>query len=177
MELRSLESQSCTSHCLHLSLVVPHRLPDSAWSKCSRVESLDVLTGLPFGRYFACQQSPVAAILEVFEEQNGNLRDLYNIMVAMGRSDCALVIEGFLNGTSRGHCCTLATSAPSQAGIDRPWNMNGKSTGSPQPGPLGQGSCRRELTKGERLSCSGWCSPICTGFSLHLNSGGRLHRC
>ncbi|CAM2107392.1 unnamed protein product [Caretta caretta] len=128
-------------------------------------------------RYFACQQSPAAATLEVFEEQNGNLRDLYNIMVAMGRSDCALVIEGFLNGTSRGHCCTLATSAPSQAGTDRPWNMNGKSTGSPQPGPLGQGSCRRELTKGERLSCSGWCSPICTGFPLHLNSGGRLHRC
>ncbi|EMP32353.1 UNC5C-like protein [Chelonia mydas] len=128
-------------------------------------------------RYFACQQSPAAAILEVFEEQNGNLRDLYNVMVAMGRSDCALVIEGFLNGTSSGHCCMLATSARSQAGIDRPWNMNGKSTGSPQPGPLGQGSCRRELTKGERLSCSGWCSASCTGFPLHLNSGGRLHRC
>ncbi|TFK03717.1 appetite-regulating hormone-like [Platysternon megacephalum] len=98
-------------------------------------------------RYFACLQSPAAAILEVFEEQNGSLRDLYNIMVAMGRLDCTLVIEGFLNGTSSGHCCNLAANAPSQAGIESPWNMNGKSTDSPQPVPPEQGSCRRELTK------------------------------
>ncbi|XP_077695699.1 LOW QUALITY PROTEIN: UNC5C-like protein [Eretmochelys imbricata] len=173
---------SSTPHCNRLPcelfeqlqvLLDPNSISENSWCKlASRLG----MCGMKI-RYFACQQSPAAAILEVFEEQNGNLRDLYNIMVAMGRSDCALVIEGFLNGTSRGHCCTLATSAPSQAGTDRPWNMNGKSTGSPQPGPLGQGSCHRELTKGERLSCSGWCSPICTGFSLHLNSGGRLHRC
>ncbi|XP_074792377.1 UNC5C-like protein [Natator depressus] len=170
---------SSTPHCnrQHFEqlqvLLDPNSISGNNWCKlASRLG----MCGMKI-RYFACQQSPAAAILEVFEEQNGNLRDLYNIMVAMGRSDCALVIEGFLNGTSSGHCCTLATSAPSQAGIDRPWNMNGKSTGSPQPGPLGQGSCRRELTKGECLSCSGWCSPICTGFPLHLNSGGRLHRC
>ncbi|KAG6935434.1 unc-5 family C-terminal like [Chelydra serpentina] len=96
---------------------------------------------------FCMPAKPSAAILLVFEEQNGSLRDLYNIMVAMGRLDWASVIEGFLNVTSNGHCCNLAASAPSQAGIESPWNVNGKRTGSPQPGPPEQGSCRRELTK------------------------------
>lgn len=68
------------------------------------------LTRIPPGRYFSCQESPAAATLEIFEEQNGSLKDLYNIMVAMDRLDCASAIKSFLNGTGNRHCCTLATS-------------------------------------------------------------------
>ncbi|KAM9148919.1 UNC5C-like protein [Pangshura tecta] len=52
-----------------------------------------------FWQVICMPAKPAAAILEVLEEQNGSLRDLYNIMVAMGKLDCTL------DRTSRGHCC------------------------------------------------------------------------
>uniref|UniRef100_UPI00398E6669 UNC5C-like protein n=1 Tax=Pristiophorus japonicus TaxID=55135 RepID=UPI00398E6669 len=51
-------------------------------------------------RYFSCQGSPAAATLEKFEEQNGTLNDLYNMMVAMERLDCASTVENYLSGSS-----------------------------------------------------------------------------
>uniref|UniRef100_A0A8D0H4M7 Unc-5 family C-terminal like n=1 Tax=Sphenodon punctatus TaxID=8508 RepID=A0A8D0H4M7_SPHPU len=51
--------------------------------------------------YFSCQQSPAAATLEIFEEQNGSLKYLYNTMVAIDRLDCASAIESYLNGITK----------------------------------------------------------------------------
>ncbi|XP_014450051.1 UNC5C-like protein isoform X1 [Alligator mississippiensis] len=87
-------------------LLEPNSISGNDWRKlASRLG----LCGMKI-RYFSCQESPAAATLEIFEEQNGSLKDLYNIMVAMDRLDCASAIKSFLNGTGNRHCCTLATS-------------------------------------------------------------------
>ncbi|XP_005995538.2 UNC5C-like protein [Latimeria chalumnae] len=50
-------------------------------------------------RYFSCQQSPAAATLEIFEERNGSLQELYGLMVSIERLDCAEVIKDYLSRT------------------------------------------------------------------------------
>lgn len=47
----------------------------------------------------SCQRSPAAAILELFEEQNGSLQELHYLMTLMERLDCASVIQNYLSGT------------------------------------------------------------------------------
>ena len=57
-------------------------------------------THAPFpARFMSCQRSPAAAILELFEEQNGSLQELHYLMTLMERLDCASVIQNYLNGT------------------------------------------------------------------------------
>lgn len=46
--------------------------------------------------FLACQRSPAAAILELFEEQNGSLQELHYLMTLMERLDCASVIQSYL---------------------------------------------------------------------------------
>ncbi|XP_010629311.1 UNC5C-like protein isoform X1 [Fukomys damarensis] len=53
-------------------------------------------------RFLSCQRSPAAAILELFEEQNGSLQELHCLMTSMERLDCASVIQSYLNMTPRG---------------------------------------------------------------------------
>ncbi|XP_060045735.1 UNC5C-like protein [Erinaceus europaeus] len=51
-------------------------------------------------RFLSCQRSPAAAILELFEEQNGSLQELHYLMTIMERLDCASAIQNYLNGSS-----------------------------------------------------------------------------
>lgn len=53
-------------------------------------------------RFLSCQRSPAAAILELFEEQNGSLQELHDLMIIMERLDCASVIQNYLSETPRG---------------------------------------------------------------------------
>lgn len=47
----------------------------------------------------SCQRSPAAAILELFEEQNGSLQELHYLMTLMERLDCASVIQKYLGSS------------------------------------------------------------------------------
>ncbi|XP_041512334.1 UNC5C-like protein [Microtus oregoni] len=58
-------------------------------------------------RFLSCQRSPAAAILELFEEQNGSLQELHYLMTAMERLDCASAIQNYLNRTPRGSPATM----------------------------------------------------------------------
>ncbi|XP_028925649.1 UNC5C-like protein [Ornithorhynchus anatinus] len=49
-------------------------------------------------RFLSCQRSPAAAVLELFEEQNGSLQTLHRLMVSIERLDCASAIQDFLDG-------------------------------------------------------------------------------
>lgn len=53
-------------------------------------------------RFLSCQRSPAAAILELFEEQNGSLQELHYLMTLMERLDCASVIQNYLSGSHGG---------------------------------------------------------------------------
>lgn len=53
-------------------------------------------------RFLSCQRSPAAAILELFEEQNGSLQELHYLMTVMERLDCASAIQNYLGGTQGG---------------------------------------------------------------------------
>lgn len=53
-------------------------------------------------RFLSCQRSPAAAILELFEEQNGSLQELHYLMTVMERLDCASAIQNYLSGTHGG---------------------------------------------------------------------------
>lgn len=57
---------------------------------------------LPPARFLSCQRSPAAAILELFEEQNGSLQELHYLMTVMERLDCASAIQNYLSGTHGG---------------------------------------------------------------------------
>ncbi|CAK6447018.1 unnamed protein product [Pipistrellus nathusii] len=47
-------------------------------------------------RFLSCQSSPAAAILELFEEQNGSLQELHYLMTLMERLDCASAIQSYM---------------------------------------------------------------------------------
>lgn len=46
--------------------------------------------------FLSCQSSPAAAILELFEEQNGSLQELHYLMTLMERLDCASAIQSYM---------------------------------------------------------------------------------
>lgn len=52
-------------------------------------------------RFLSCQRSPAAAILELFEEQNGSLQELHYLMTLMERLDCASVIQNYLGSPAQ----------------------------------------------------------------------------
>lgn len=62
------------------------------WSPASLLSS-------PPARFMSCQPSPAAAVLELFEEQNGSLQELHCIMTVMERLDCASAVQRYLSGT------------------------------------------------------------------------------
>ena len=75
------------------------------------------LTHLP-ARFMSCQRSPAAAILELFEEQNGSLQELHYLMTVMERLDCASVIQNYLTGTQGGSPPRLRAGAQENQGLE-----------------------------------------------------------
>lgn len=73
-------------------LLEPSTVSGNDWTKLA---SHLGLCGMKI-RFMSCQQSPAAAALEIYEEQNGSLQGLHDIMVAMERLDCAACIKGYL---------------------------------------------------------------------------------
>lgn len=69
-------------------------------------------------RFMSCQRSPAAAILELFEEQNGSLQELHYLMTLMERLDCASVIQNYLNGTQSGSPPQLRAGAQENEGLE-----------------------------------------------------------
>lgn len=51
--------------------------------------------------FLSCQRSPAAAILELFEEQNGSLQELHYLMTLMERLDCASAIQNYLGSPAQ----------------------------------------------------------------------------
>lgn len=66
----------------------------------------------------SCQRSPAAAILELFEEQNGSLQELHYLMTVMERLDCASVIQNYLTGTQGGSPPRLRAGARENQGLE-----------------------------------------------------------
>ncbi|XP_004674057.1 PREDICTED: UNC5C-like protein [Condylura cristata] len=77
-------------------LLEPNSITGNDWR---RLASHLGLCGMKI-RFLSCQRSPAAAILELFEEQNGSLQELHYLMTMMERLDCASVIQKYLNGDS-----------------------------------------------------------------------------
>ncbi|KAM6183735.1 UNC5C-like protein [Erethizon dorsatum] len=76
-------------------LLEPNSITGNDWR---RLASHLGLCGMKI-RFLSCQRSPAAAILELFEEQNGSLQELHCLMTSMERLDCASVIQSYLNTT------------------------------------------------------------------------------
>ncbi|XP_035292378.1 UNC5C-like protein isoform X1 [Cricetulus griseus] len=79
-------------------LLEPNSVTGNDWR---RLASHLGLCGMKI-RFLSCQRSPAAAILELFEEQNGSLQELHYLMTSMERLDCASAIQNYLNRTPRG---------------------------------------------------------------------------
>ncbi|XP_037376784.1 UNC5C-like protein [Talpa occidentalis] len=77
-------------------LLEPNSISGNDWR---RLASHLGLCGMKI-RFLSCQRSPAAAILELFEEQNGSLQELHYLMTMMERLDCASVIQNYLSGSS-----------------------------------------------------------------------------
>ncbi|KAL6078891.1 hypothetical protein STEG23_025461 [Scotinomys teguina] len=69
-------------------------------------------------RFLSCQRSPAAAILELFEEQNGSLQELHYLMTSMERLDCASAIQNYLNRTPRGSPVTMRGGTWENSGLE-----------------------------------------------------------
>uniref|UniRef100_A0A8C8ZNB5 UNC5C-like protein n=1 Tax=Prolemur simus TaxID=1328070 RepID=A0A8C8ZNB5_PROSS len=76
-------------------LLEPNSITGNDWR---RLASHLGLCGMKI-RFLSCQRSPAAAILELFEEQNGSLQELHYLMTVMERLDCASAIQNYLSGT------------------------------------------------------------------------------
>ncbi|ELW66071.1 UNC5C-like protein [Tupaia chinensis] len=79
-------------------LLEPNSVTGNDWR---RLASHLGLCGMKI-RFLSCQRSPAAAILELFEEQNGSLQELHYLMTVMERLDCASAIQSYLSGTHSG---------------------------------------------------------------------------
>ncbi|XP_004379486.1 UNC5C-like protein [Trichechus manatus latirostris] len=80
-------------------LLEPNSITGNDWR---RLASHLGLCGMKI-RFLSCQRSsPAAAILELFEEQNGSLKELHYLMTVMDRLDCASAIQSYLSGTQGG---------------------------------------------------------------------------
>lgn len=69
-------------------------------------------------RFLSCQPSPAAAILELFEEQNGSLQELHYLMTSMERLDCASAIQNYMNRTPRGSPARLRGGTWENQGLE-----------------------------------------------------------
>ncbi|XP_077017841.1 UNC5C-like protein [Tamandua tetradactyla] len=76
-------------------LLEPNSITGNDWR---RLASHLGLCGMKI-RFLSCQRSPAAAILELFEEQNGSLQELHYLMTVMERLDCASAIQNYLGQT------------------------------------------------------------------------------
>ncbi|XP_051008998.1 UNC5C-like protein [Acomys russatus] len=84
-------------------LLEPNSVTGNDWR---RLASHLGLCGMKI-RFLSCQRSPAAAILELFEEQNGSLQELHYLMTSMERLDCASAIQNYLNRTPRDSPATM----------------------------------------------------------------------
>ncbi|XP_074046257.1 UNC5C-like protein isoform X2 [Macrotis lagotis] len=75
-------------------LLEPNSITGNDWRKLA---SHLGLCGMKI-RFLSCQRSPAAAVLELFEEQNGSLLELHYLMTSMERLDCASAIQVYLYG-------------------------------------------------------------------------------
>ncbi|XP_059557762.1 UNC5C-like protein isoform X2 [Myotis daubentonii] len=78
-------------------LLEPNSITGNDWR---RLASHLGLCGMKI-RFLSCQRSPAAAILELFEEQNGSLQELHYLMTLMERLDCASVIQNYLGSPAQ----------------------------------------------------------------------------
>ncbi|XP_043306878.1 UNC5C-like protein [Cervus elaphus] len=95
-------------------LLEPNSITGNDWR---RLASHLGLCGMKI-RFMSCQRSPAAAILELFEEQNGSLQELHYLMTVMERLDCASVIQNYLNGTQSGSPPRLRAGAQENQGLE-----------------------------------------------------------
>ncbi|EPQ19986.1 UNC5C-like protein [Myotis brandtii] len=78
-------------------LLEPNSITGNDWR---RLASHLGLCGMKI-RFLSCQRSPAAAILELFEEQNGSLQELHYLMTLMERLDCASAIQNYLGSPAQ----------------------------------------------------------------------------
>ncbi|XP_064332540.1 UNC5C-like protein isoform X2 [Camelus dromedarius] len=95
-------------------LLEPNSITGNDWR---RLASHLGLCGMKI-RFLSCQRSPAAAILELFEEQNGSLQELHYLMTIMERLDCASVIQSYLSGTQSGSPVPVRGGAQENQGLE-----------------------------------------------------------
>ncbi|XP_006202093.1 UNC5C-like protein [Vicugna pacos] len=95
-------------------LLEPNSITGNDWR---RLASHLGLCGMKI-RFLSCQRSPAAAILELFEEQNGSLQELHYLMTIMERLDCASVIQSYLSGTQSGSPAPVRGGAQENQGLE-----------------------------------------------------------
>ncbi|XP_028738315.1 UNC5C-like protein [Peromyscus leucopus] len=95
-------------------LLEPNSVTGNDWR---RLASHLGLCGMKI-RFLSCQRSPAAAILELFEEQNGSLQELHYLMTSMERLDCASAIQNYLNRTPWGSPATMHGGTWENGGLE-----------------------------------------------------------
>lgn len=95
-------------------LLEPNSITGNDWR---RLASHLGLCGMKI-RFLSCQRSPAAAILELFEEQNGSLKELHYLMTLMERLDCASAIQNYLGGTPGGSPAPVRGGAWENQGLE-----------------------------------------------------------
>ncbi|XP_049731204.1 UNC5C-like protein [Elephas maximus indicus] len=95
-------------------LLEPNSITGNDWR---RLASHLGLCGMKI-RFLSCQRSPAAAILELFEEQNGSLQELHYLMTVMDRLDCASAIQSYLSGPQNGSPVPVRRPAWDNQGLE-----------------------------------------------------------
>ncbi|XP_044632566.2 UNC5C-like protein [Equus asinus] len=95
-------------------LLEPNSITGNDWR---RLASHLGLCGMKI-RFMSCQPSPAAAVLELFEEQNGSLQELHCIMTVMERLDCASAVQRYLSGTQSGSPAQVRGGAWENPGLE-----------------------------------------------------------
>ncbi|XP_004710899.1 UNC5C-like protein [Echinops telfairi] len=95
-------------------LLEPNSITGNDWR---RLASHLGLCGMKI-RFLSCQRSPAAAILELFQEQNGSLQELHYLMTSMERLDCASAIQNYLSGKLAGSPAPSPRLAQDNQGLE-----------------------------------------------------------
>ncbi|XP_040839258.1 UNC5C-like protein [Ochotona curzoniae] len=95
-------------------LLEPNSITGNDWR---RLASHLGLCGMKI-RFLSCQRSPAAAILELFEEQNGSLQELHYLMTIMERLDCASAIQNYLSGSRASSPAPARGGAQDNRGVE-----------------------------------------------------------